>query len=190
MNPAEIRATPKETRTDSAPSEPVLLRRPEIADGAEIWQLAKDSQVLDVNSSYSYLLWCRDFHATSIIAESNGSLVGFITGFARPQSPDTLFVWQVAVDASQRGKGVGVAMLNRLLDNLAPQGITRLETTVSPDNPASIAMFTRLARRREVPITKKSLFDAGDFPGAHEAEDLYIVGPVSEPEGPEKHEHP
>ena len=125
-------------------------------------------------------MWCRDFGATSVVAESNGTLVGFITGYVRQDAPDTLFVWQVAVDASQRGKGVGVSMLHRLLDDLASRGVTRLETTVSPDNPASIAMFTKLARQREVPITKQTLFEAGDFPDAHEAEDLYIVGPVTE----------
>ena len=163
--------------TQSAVPDAALLRSPRIADGVRLWQLAKDSQVLDVNSSYSYLLWCRDFSDTTIVAESAGDVVGFVTGFLRPQSPTTLFVWQVAVDCAQRGRGLGVAMLNRLLDNTAAQ---RLETTVSPDNAASIAMFTALARQRNKPISKQTLFAADDFPDGHQPEDLYTVGPIDQ----------
>ncbi|MFH5207157.1 diaminobutyrate acetyltransferase [Antrihabitans sp. NCIMB 15449] len=168
-------------RTTSAAVPDTALRSPQISDGVRLWQIAKASKVLDVNSSYSYLLWCRDFDTTSIVAEVAGDVVGFVTGYIRPHAPDTLFVWQVAVDSSQRGKGLAVRMLDRLLDKTAqaaaPQAITRLETTISPDNPASIALFTSLAKRRNTSIHKQDLFDAGVFPDAHEAEELYTVGP-------------
>jgi L-2,4-diaminobutyric acid acetyltransferase len=169
--------------TQNAVPDTAVLRSPEIADGVRLWELAKDSQVLDVNSSYSYLLWCRDFADTSIVAESDGDVVGFVTGFVRPQSPTTLFVWQVAVDHAQRGRGLGVAMLNQLLDNVAQQSVSTLETTISPDNTASIAMFTSLAKRRGSAISRQPLFSADDFPESHEPdshqpEDLYTVGPT------------
>ena len=163
--------------THSAVPDAALLRSPQIADGVRLWQLAKDSQVLDVNSSYSYLLWCRDFSDTTIVAESAGDVVGFVSGFMRPQSPTTLFVWQVAVDRAQRGRGLGVAMLNRLLDTTAAH---TLETTISPDNTASIAMFTALARRRDTSISKQTLFSADNFPDSHQPEDLYTVGPMDQ----------
>ncbi|NEE35249.1 diaminobutyrate acetyltransferase, partial [Streptomyces sp. SID7982] len=57
------------------------IDRPTVADGAALWRMAKDSKVLDVNSSYSYLLWCRDFAATSAVArDEHGEPIGFITG--------------------------------------------------------------------------------------------------------------
>ncbi|NLG56607.1 MAG: diaminobutyrate acetyltransferase [Rhodococcus sp.] len=154
----------------------VTFRCPEISDGVRLWEIAKNSQVLDLNSSYAYLLWCRDFSRSSVVAVSEGSPVGFVTGFIRPESPDTLFVWQVAVDSSQRGKGIAAKMLDELMYRLAADGVTRLETTISPDNEASIALFTALARRRGVEISKQELFAPGDFPDGHEAEDLFTVG--------------
>ncbi|WP_280467669.1 diaminobutyrate acetyltransferase [Nocardia cyriacigeorgica] len=159
-----------------------ILRTPEIRDGARIWGIAKDSQVLDTNSSYAYLLWCRDFAATSVVAEVDGRVVGFVIGYLRPESPRTVFVWQVAVDHDQRGRGLGVAMLDRLVDNLIDaegHGVDALETTVSPDNPASIAMFAALARRRGAEMTKTELFTPGDFPDSHIAEDLYRIAPIA-----------
>ncbi len=160
-------------------NEPAVIefRPPRIDDGKRIWQIARDSQVLDVNSGYAYVLWCRDFADTSVVATDDADRpVGFVTGYRRPDAPATLFVWQVAVDADQRGRGVAGRMLDALLDRLAPLGVTRLETTVSPDNEASIAMFTALARRRGTHITRTELFAPDDFPDSHLAEDLYTIG--------------
>ncbi|CAO0837892.1 L-2,4-diaminobutyric acid acetyltransferase OS=Streptomyces microflavus OX=1919 GN=ectA_1 PE=3 SV=1 [Streptomyces microflavus] len=55
-------------------------------DGAAIWRIARDSEVLDLNSSYSYLLWCRDFAATSAVARGeDGEPIAFVTGYIRPE---------------------------------------------------------------------------------------------------------
>src|SRR4051794_41966070 len=81
----------------------LLLEAPGGDDGHEMWRLARDTQVLDVNSPYSYLLWCRDFADSSVVARDGDRLSGFITGYIRPRSADTLFVWQVAVDQAYRG---------------------------------------------------------------------------------------
>ncbi|MFB8279461.1 diaminobutyrate acetyltransferase [Nocardia colli] len=165
------------TQTTTQPGPAVTLRAPRVADGAQLWRIAKDSAVLDTNSSYAYVLWCRDFAATSVVAESQGRVVGYVIGFVRPQAPDTVFVWQVAVDRAQKGKGIGARLLHTLLDNVAAQGVSQLETTISPDNAASIALFSSVARRRDARITKRPLFDAGVFPDSHAPEDLYLIAP-------------
>lgn len=157
----------------------ITCRRPTVEDGSRIWEIARDSRVLDLNSSYAYVLWCRDFHDTSVVAELDGHVAGFVTGYVRPEDPSTLFVWQVAVDASARGHGIAALMLHELLDHLAHQGISRLETTISPDNTASVALFTAVARDRYTTITKRELFTPSHFPDTHESEELYIVGDES-----------
>ncbi|RDI69446.1 diaminobutyrate acetyltransferase [Nocardia pseudobrasiliensis] len=143
-----------------------------------MWRIAVDSKVLDANSSYAYLLWCRDFRATSVVVEIGGDIAGFVTGYLRPQAPDVLFIWQVAVDHAYRGRGLSVAMLDHLVNNVAAQGISTLETTVSPDNEASLAMFAALARGRGARMTRQTLFEPQDFPDGHESEDLYRIGPL------------
>ncbi|WP_436838567.1 diaminobutyrate acetyltransferase [Nocardia nova] len=173
-------SSPDDDRTSGRrdTSDPAVIRAPRVTDGATMWQIAVDSQVLDANTSYAYLLWCRDFHATSVVAEIDSQTAGFVTGYLRPQAPDTLFIWQVAVDHAFRGRGVGVAMLDHLVEQVAEQGVSVLETTVSPDNEASIAMFSSLARRRGAEIIRQVLFEPKDFPDGHESEDLYRIAPL------------
>ncbi|GAA4475745.1 diaminobutyrate acetyltransferase [Rhodococcus olei] len=173
MTPVTNSATPY------SPTPVASVRRPEVADAARMWEIARDTRVLDLNSSYSYLLWCRDFRDTSVVAEVDGRVGGFVTGFVRPKDPRTVFVWQVAVDDALRGRGIAATMLGRLLDHLAHQGVTRMETTITPDNTASIALFTALARDRYTSITKRELFTASNFPDIHESEELYVVGDES-----------
>ncbi|MBH0780402.1 diaminobutyrate acetyltransferase [Nocardia bovistercoris] len=164
-------------RRESGRNVATALRSPRVGDGARIWRIAKDSRVLDVNSSYAYVLWCRDFAATSLVAEVEGRVVGFVIGYLRPDRPDTVFVWQVAVDRGQRGRGTGAALISGLMDAVAADGATTLETTIAPDNPASIGMFDAVARRRGAEMTRRPLFGPGAFPDDHAAEDLYRIAP-------------
>lgn len=155
------------------------IDHPQVEDGAAIWRIARDSEVLDLNSSYSYLLWCRDFARTSVVARGDdGEPIGFVTGYVRPERPQTLVVWQVAVDGDHRGRGLAGAMLDGLTDRVADQGIRELETTITPDNEASIRLFTSYGERHGAGIASEVLFDGGLFPDGHESEVLYRIGPL------------
>ena len=155
-----------------------LIDQPSTQDGPDLWRIARDSNSLDLNSSYAYLLWCRDFAETSLVVRVSGRVVGFVIGFTRPTEPGTVVVWQIAVDADQRGRGLAAALLDELAARLAPRGVRTVETTISPDNTASIALFTAFARRHRTAIDRAELFGAEHFPDAHEAEDLYRIGPL------------
>lgn len=144
-----------------------------------MWRIARDSQALDLNSSYSYLLWCRDFAGTSVVARGeDGGPIGFVTGYVRPERPQTLVVWQVAVDDEHRGRGLAGAMLDGLTDRVAERGVRELETTITPGNAASIRLFTSYGERHGARIDREVLFDGRLFPDGHEPEVLFRIGPL------------
>jgi L-2,4-diaminobutyric acid acetyltransferase len=87
-------------------------------------------------------------------------------------------IWQVAVDPTQRGKGLAAALLDGLLNRLVPAGVRYLETTVTQDNTASNRLFQSLASRRSAGIERSVLFGAHDFPDQHDAEFRYRIGPL------------
>ncbi|MEU9758274.1 diaminobutyrate acetyltransferase [Streptomyces sp. NPDC047985] len=163
-----------------ARSEFLTIDTPRVEDGAAIWRIARDSEVLDLNSSYSYLLWCRDFAATSVVArDDSGEPVAFVTGYLRPDRPGTLVVWQVAVDRAHRGSGLAGRLLDALTSHVAEaRSLSCLETTVTPDNTASDRLFTSYARRHAAALEREVLFDGELFPeGTHLPEVLYRIGP-------------
>lgn len=158
------------------------LRQPSDRDGRQVSELVERCPPLDTNSLYANLLQCTHFSDTSVLAEDEtGSLAGFIPAYRLPRHPDTLFVWQVAVDPEARELGVGLAMLESLLDRLVPSGIRFLETTISPKNAPSRALFLRLFSRYQADYTTRLLFSKNDhFGGKHDDEELYHAGPFSE----------
>ena len=175
---------PGDTTSSPAPADPdkrgdarVGFRTPRVEDGATLWRIARDSQVLDLNSSYTYLMWCRDFARASVVATVDGEVGGFVTGYIRPDQPDVLMVWQVAVDAEHRGRGLARRMLDALVDSLADRSIRRMETTITPDNEASIALFESFAKGREADIQREPVFTRELFPDGHETEMLFRIGP-------------
>ncbi|OZI30256.1 diaminobutyrate acetyltransferase [Bordetella genomosp. 10] len=158
------------------------LRRPRPVDGAVIHRLIAECPPLDLNSVYAYLLLCEHFPDTCVVAESGGGNIdGFVSAYIPPTSPDTLFIWQVAVHERARGHGLAGAMLRHLLGRPGLAHIRQLETTVGPDNQPSRRTFTGLASGLGAHVAEQPLFGKQLFghDGDHDDEMLLRIGPFA-----------
>lgn len=157
----------------------LTFSKPSVEDGASMWELVKNS-TLDLNSAYKYIMMCEFFAETCVVAKENNKLVGFVTAFIPPEKPDVVFVWQVGVDASQRGKGLASKILHELLERDACKNVNYLEATVTPSNQASQALFKRISRDHDTHCEVQECFSKDLFPGDdHEAELTFRVGPLN-----------
>lgn len=155
----------------------LTFEKPTVEDGADMWELVKNS-TLDLNSSYKYIMMCEFFAETCVVAKEKGELVGFVTAFIPPEKQDTVFVWQVGVDSSQRGKGLASRLLNELVERTGCDDVKYLEATVTPSNEASQALFKKLARTHNTTCEVSECFAEELFPGeGHEAELTFRIGP-------------
>jgi L-2,4-diaminobutyric acid acetyltransferase len=158
------------------------MRTPSPRDAAAVWRLVRDSDVLDLNSPYAYLLLCSDFAQTSIVAEAAGHLLGFVGAYRRPPRPESVFVWQIVTAREAQRRGLASHLLETLLAQRACRGVRFLEATVTPSNHPSRAFFEGFARRLGVPFEEEPAFPAELFPGAdHEDEIRVRIGPLSAP---------
>jgi L-2,4-diaminobutyric acid acetyltransferase len=158
----------------------VELRAPRAKDGAGIWQLVKDTGVLDLNSPYAYLLLGEHFADTCVVAEHDGGIVGLVSAYIPPQTPDSMFVWQVGVAESMRKKGLALKMLMTLLQRESCRNITAIQTTITPANKPSQALFRAFAQAVNGELSQQlDYFRAEWFPqGSHESESLFTISPV------------
>lgn len=166
------------------PNAEPMIRQPDVDDGGAIWRVVKESDVLDLNSSYLYLLLAKDFAETCVVADLGGEVVGFVTGYRPPARREVLFLWQVGISPSMQGRGLGKQLVTSFLDSPGAKGATLLETTVAPSNTASRALFQAIARQLGVECRISPCFSAGQFPEAgHEDEELYRIGPLPQSAG-------
>lgn len=160
--------------------EGIVFRAPNENDGAAIWNLVRETGVLDLNSAYSYLMLCKFFTKTCLVAEKDNAIIGFVSAFELPDDPKVIFVWQIAVAHSSRGKGLGKSLLLELLKR--NEHYRFLEATISPSNKASQALFHKLAEELDTECQVFECFSADLFPlehtnSRHETELTHRIGP-------------
>ncbi len=157
----------------------ITLATPEGTDGFGVSQLVDRCPPLDGNSRYCNLLQCSHFSNTSVIAKTDNKTVGFISGYLLPQSNNTLFIWQVAVDNSARGIGLAQKMIHNIVERNVCAHVSHIETTITNDNNASWALFERIAKHYRAPLSRSVMFDRSThFADAHDTEFLVRIGPL------------
>jgi len=155
------------------------LRFPSEEDGKGIWELVKSTRVLDLNSAYSYLLLSKYFSDTCVVADVEGTIVGFVSAFHPPMQADVIFVWQVAVDEAFRRRRLGMNMLKHLLAREICSNNRYLEITVNPSNQAAYSLYYQLAHELKTSCVEEECFPSRLFPGGqHEEEIMLRIGPL------------
>jgi len=156
------------------------FRHPEVDDGTAIWELVRDTGVLDINSAYSYIMLGEYFSETCLIAEHKGRMVGFVSGFIPKQKPDTLFIWQIAIAGTERGRGLARTLLLKILDQPSCADLHYIECTVTPSNQPSTRLFRSVAKELGTECRIEDGFEGELFPeDGHEGERLFRIGPFN-----------
>ena len=138
----------------------VAIRPVQRSDAAGMWRLSRVE--LDTNSPYFYLLFAEHFKETTVVASLGDSIVGFVLGLQLPDDPTALFVWQVAVDARYRRRGIALAILEALWTGTTI--FDALTATLAASNRGSASLFYAFARRGGGSISCTRAFSARDFP--------------------------
>jgi L-2,4-diaminobutyric acid acetyltransferase len=127
------------------------------------------------------MLFCTHFRKTSVVAlNDNNRVVGFVSGYRPPVKVDALFIWQVAVDASMRGRSLAPKIIDNILNRAYNKDIKFIHATVTPSNKPSERLFRKLAEIYNTRC-KTSLFFKGEYfchNDAHEDEYLFNIGPI------------
>ncbi|MFC4735765.1 diaminobutyrate acetyltransferase [Bacillus daqingensis] len=162
---------------DSSTALPLRCVKPDRSHGSGMWELAKKTS-LDLNSAYKYIMMAEYFADTCVAAIENEEVVGFITGFIKPDETDVLFIWQVGVDPGQRGKGLAFTMLRKLLQRSQCKDVRYVEATITADNKASQALFKKLAASFSTSYAIRETFPEEILPGDAATEYTYRIGPL------------
>ncbi|MFV8439739.1 diaminobutyrate acetyltransferase, partial [Vibrio owensii] len=116
------------------------------------------------------------FSKTCILVEHKGEIAGFVSGYQKPDEPNVLFIWQVAVAPRFRGNGLASQMLERLLKREGLESTNAIETTITKSNDASWALFKKLDAQHGNAGEVTTFLDEKDhFKGKHDTEYLYRI---------------
>jgi ribosomal protein S18 acetylase RimI-like enzyme len=106
-------------------------------------------------------LFLDHFHTTSLIAEQDGALTGFLIGFHSASAPDRAYVHFVGVSPAARQSGLARRLYETFFAAARADGATRVSAITSPANAASIAFH------RAMGFTVRGPVPDYDGPGVH-----------------------
>ena len=89
-------------------------------------------------------LFLDHFHATSLIAERDGELLGFLIGFHSASAPHRAYIHFVGVAPAARGTGLARRMYEKFFEASIQDGCTTVSAITSPMNTASVAFHKAL----------------------------------------------
>ena len=168
-----------ETITQPISTERVRYRTPTAKEGIAVWQLVSQTGTLELNTAYFYLVFCSEFKDTCLVAECDGQTVGAIIGYRSPESPDTIFCWQIGVLPAWQGQGLASKMLHAWADTSQRPWLRYVTATVAEDNAASDRLFKGFAKSRDVSCEIAPYFTADLLAPGHTPEPMYRIGPLS-----------
>jgi ribosomal protein S18 acetylase RimI-like enzyme len=143
-----------------------------IAAGLQTWWTQPGMSKAGARERAAFVprLWLQHFAGTSLCAEFDGRLVGFLIGFLSPDRPDEGCIHFVGVSPDARRKSVGRSLYRRFFETCRRAGRTRVRCVTSPQNTLSIAFHIAMAFEVEPgtegagPIFAKANYDG---PGVH-----------------------
>ena len=89
-------------------------------------------------------LWLQHFFDTSLVAEANGGLAGFVIGFFSSSRPDEAYIHFTGVHPDHRRAGVGRCLYERFFQQAQQAGRTQIRAITSPGNSRSVAFHQAL----------------------------------------------
>jgi len=88
-------------------------------------------------------LWFQHFAGTSWVAQTaDGTIVGFLVGFASPDRPGEAYVHMIGTSPNHRRGGLGAELYRRFGEDMRERGARRLVAITWPGNRTSV-MFHR-----------------------------------------------
>jgi ribosomal protein S18 acetylase RimI-like enzyme len=109
-------------------------------------------------------LWFQHFTGTSLIAEVDGRLTGFLVGFVSPDHPHEAYVHLVAVDPNLRRRGVARAMYERFFELTAARGARRVRAVTWPGDRGAIGFHRAMGFRPEEGPGSQRIYGTPAYP--------------------------
>jgi GNAT superfamily N-acetyltransferase len=89
-------------------------------------------------------LFFDHFSSTSFVAEQQGRLVGVLIGFLSPSQAEVAYCHLIAVDATQRGRGIGRRLYDAFFEIALRDRRSEIHAITIPANGPSIAFHQSL----------------------------------------------
>ena len=121
------------------------------------WVIDIERKVFDEHDPYLYMQFYETYPESFIVAEINGFVVGYVTGFMAKEGVGRVF--SLAVHPSYQNRGVGGNLLNEIIEIFQTFGVIEVTLEVRAGNIKARKLYQKYGFR-QVGIKEKYYNDA------------------------------
>ena len=153
------------------------LRRPTEADHARLIRVVDDWWGGRKLRHLLPRLWLQHFTSTSWIAETaDGTLAGFLIGFASPDDPSVGYVHMAATSPNRRRRGLGRQLYDAFADDMRARGVREIRAITWAGNRVSIGFHTALGFQVDDGPGTQRVYGAMAYPNYEgDGEDIVVL---------------
>lgn len=122
------------------------FRPPAVEECSDIIRLVEQTDKLDRNSNYLYVLCCLHFAQTCAVAKHENETVAFLIGYRTPDNPSVFFVWQTAAKPRHGIPKLGLELMLYAARKAVASGVTEIQASVDRSNKPIVMLFKTVAR--------------------------------------------
>lgn len=135
-----------------------------------VLNLMRSSNNIDHHTEYTLWQIAHFDPDLFFIALVDNRMVGYLFGRSTKES---VFLWQMAVDKKNRGKGIGKKLVLALINSANKNKFSSIITTVTPDNLSSKA--TIFSAVKSCGLSINTVGTTSNFGGAMKKEVIYEI---------------
>ena len=121
------------------------IRNPDEKEFLDIYHFVSKCKPLEQYDTHFYKIMLRFFPNTCFLLLQGHEIIGFILGFiSQNHSPNTYFLWQIGINPSTQGKGLGIYFLGEVEKYIYKLECFRIELTIDPENIPSQKLFEKM----------------------------------------------
>ena len=129
-----------------------IVRFPTREDSTPVMELINACEISKYSALSRNILQQDLLSETSVVAELDGQIVGWMAAYKLPHDLETLFVWQLVVSEDERGVGLGSLMINSALKRDIGEDVERVQTAIKSDDLDTWSFFKRFAHSKNADL--------------------------------------
>ncbi len=122
----------------------MMIRKATQEDFLKVHQFTAGCPPMENYPEHVYKIILRYFGDYCFVAEENGQIIGFAMGIVPESFPCTFFLWEIGVDPSYQGQGIGGKLVRDVENELRKREFKRIEVTIDPVNLPSQKLFKKM----------------------------------------------
>ncbi|WP_349646354.1 GNAT family N-acetyltransferase [Candidatus Parabeggiatoa sp. HSG14] len=111
-------------------------------DIQSVLDLINECSYVEKHSPFVYWVLSNYFGNVTLVGHDSNRIMGFVSSIIGSEPRKSAYIWQIAVDAKWRRKGIARTLIRHLFKEYEKQEIEAVEFSIAPNNNASLALFS------------------------------------------------